>query len=304
VTFFEGFTLERIDIGEVTVRVRHGGEGPPLVLLHGHPRTHATWHAVAELLAPQHTVVCPDLRGYGRSTKPATREDHSQSSKRAMARDVEQLMRTLGHEHFGVVGHDRGSAVAYRLALDHPDAVTRLAVLDCIPISEHLARTDARFAHAWWHWFFFGQTDKPAERIITADPEAWYRITAEDMGPDAYEDLWHALRDPEVVHGMLEDYRAGLTVDRAADEDDRAVGKKITCPVLVGWSIHDDMEDLYGDLVAIWRVWADNVHGVAIPSGHHMAEEAPTELATALLQFFAGESAGAAAPRAAARTVS
>jgi haloacetate dehalogenase len=287
VGFFEGFTLERVEVGETTVRVRHGGDGPPLVLLHGHPRTHATWHRVAALLAPHHTVVCPDLRGYGETPLPTTREDHSQSSKRAMAADVLRLMRSLGHERFGVVGHDRGSAVAYRFALDHPDAVTRLAVLDCIPIGEHLARADARFATAWWHWFFFGQTEKPAERVINADPEAWYRVTPEHMGQDAYADLWAALRNPDVVHGMVEDYRAGLTVDREADDTDRERGTKIRCPVLVGWSTRDDMEELYGDVVAVWQPWADDVRGVAIESGHHMAEEAPSELAAALLAFFA-----------------
>jgi haloacetate dehalogenase len=283
---FADFTLERIDVGEVTLRVRHGGGGPPLVLLHGHPRTHVTWHQVASRLAPHHTVVCPDLRGYGRSTKPPTREDHSQSSKRAMANDVKELMRELGHDRFGVVGHDRGAAVAYRLALDHPDAVTKLAVLDCIPIGEHLARADARFAQAWWHWFFFGQTEKPAERVINADPEAWYRNTDVHMGPEAHEDLWAALRDPQVVHGMLEDYRAGLTVDREADDADRSRDRKIGCPVLVGWSTRDDMEDLYGDVLAVWQPWAGDLHGVAIESGHHMAEEAPDELAAALLAFF------------------
>ena len=285
--FFEGFTLDRVDVGDVTVRVRHGGAGSPIVLLHGHPRTHATWHRVAALLAPHHTVVCPDLRGYGQTTLPPTLADHSQSSKRAMASDVRKLMESLGHDRFAVVGHDRGSAVAYRLALDFPDAVTRVAVLDCIPIGEHLSRADARFAAAWWHWFYFGQTEKPAERVINADPEAWYRINVEHMGSEASEDLWAALRDPEVVHGMLEDYRAGLTVDREADDADRADGKTITCPVLVGWSTHDDMEALYGDLVAIWRPWAENVCGIAIESGHHMAEEAPAELAAALLGFFA-----------------
>jgi haloacetate dehalogenase len=175
VAFFAGFELEFVDVGEVTLRVRHGGVGPPLVLLHGHPRTHATWHMVAARLAPRFTVVCPDLRGYGQSTLPPTRPDHSQSSKRAMAADAVELMRRLGHDRFGVVGHDRGSSVAYRLALDHPDAVTKLAVLDGIPIGEHLARADARFALAWWHWFFFGQTAKPAERYISADPEAGTR---------------------------------------------------------------------------------------------------------------------------------
>ena len=286
-SFFAGFTLDRVDVGEVSVRVRHGGEGPPVVLLHGHPRTHATWHRVAALLAPRHTVVCPDLRGYGQTTMPPAADDHSQSSKRAMARDIKELMQSLGHDRFAVVGHDRGSAVAYRLALDHEEAVTKLAVFDCIPIGEHLARADARFAQAWWHWFFFGQTEKPAERVINADPGAWYQNNAEHMGPEAYEDLWAALRDPRVVHGMVEDYRAGLTVDREADDADRAAGKKITCPVLVGWSTHDDMEELYGDVVGIWRPWADDLSGVAIESGHHMAEEAPDELVAALLPFLA-----------------
>jgi haloacetate dehalogenase len=242
---------------------------------------------VAARLASHHLVVCPDLRGYGRSTMPPTREDHSQSSKRAMAEDVVRLMQELGHERFGVVGHDRGSAVAYRLALDHPEAVTKLTVLDCIPIGEHLARADARFAQAWWHWFFFGQTEKPAERVINADPDAWYRNSPEHMGAEAYEDLWQALRDPSVVHGMLEDYRAGLGVDRAADDADRAAGRKVACPVLVGWSTRDDMADLYGDVVAIWSSWADDVRGIAIDSGHHMAEEAPDALSAALLGFFA-----------------
>jgi haloacetate dehalogenase len=286
VTFFAGFELDQIEVGDVSLRVRHGGEGPPLVLLHGHPRTHATWHRVAALLASRFTVVCPDLRGYGGSTLPPTREDHAQSSKRAMARDVIDLMGAFGHERFGVVGHDRGSAVAYRLALDRPDLVSRLAVLDGIPIGEHLARADARFALAWWHWFFFGQLEKPAERVINADPDAWYANTAEHMGEDAHADLWAALRDPQVVHGMVEDYRAGLGVDRAADDEDRARGRKITCPMLVGWSTLDDMEALYGDVVAIWRDWATDVRGVAIHSGHHMAEEAPDELAGELLAFF------------------
>jgi haloacetate dehalogenase len=286
VGFFEGFEVEFVEVGEVTLRVRHGGEGPPLVLLHGHPRTHATWHMVAGLLAPHFTVVCPDLRGYGQSTVPPTRPDHSQSSKRAMAADVVELMRRLGHGKFGLVGHDRGSAVAYRLALDNPDAVTKLALLDCIPIGEHLARADARFALAWWHWFFFGQTEKPAERFINPDPEAWYMNTPEHMGPEAHEDLWQALRNPDVVHAMVEDYRAGVTLDREADDADRAAGRRITCPVLVEWSTRDDMEELYGDVVAIWRAWADDVRGIAIDSGHHVAEEAPDALVAALLDFF------------------
>ena len=168
---FEDFTLERIQLEEATLRVRHGGDGPPVLLLHGHPRTHTTWHAVAPLLARDHTVVCPDLRGYGQSSKPPTTDDHAPYSKRALAKDCAELMRVLGHERFAVAGHDRGVLVALRMALDHPEHVDKLVVMDGIPVSEHLARCDARFAASWWHWWFLGQTAKPAERVINADPD-------------------------------------------------------------------------------------------------------------------------------------
>src|ERR1700741_55680 len=172
---FDNFSLERVDAGEVTLRVRHGGRGPAGLLLHGHPRTHTTWHRVAPVLARRHTVVCPDLRGYGQSTKPPTTADHAPYSKRAMAADCVELMRTLGHERFAVVGHDRGSYVAFRLAMDHPEVAPALAVLDSVPIGEALARCDAKFAHDWYHWFFFAQPDLP-ERAIGRDPGEWYRI--------------------------------------------------------------------------------------------------------------------------------
>src|SRR5215210_3604859 len=171
--FFDGFALEHIDTGEATARFRVGGDGPPVVLLHGHPRTHTTWHRVAPLLAAGHTVVCPDLRGYGGSSTPPPGPDHAAYGKSAMASDVLALMRSLGHERFAVAGHDRGSYVALRLALEAPDAVTRLAVLDSVPIGEALARADARFATLWWHWFFLAQPERP-ERAILADPAAWY----------------------------------------------------------------------------------------------------------------------------------
>jgi haloacetate dehalogenase len=261
------------------LRVRHGGAGPPVVLLHGHPRTHATWHMVAARLAPRHTVVCPDLRGYGESSKP------QDMSKRAMARDVVALMRRLGHERFALAGHDRGCAVAYRAAVDHPDRVSALAVLDGIPIAEHLARCSAEFAQAWWHWWFFGQTEKPAERVINADPDAWYTSTAEHMGEEAFADYRRAIHDPDTVHAMLEDYRAGLRADREHDEADRRAGRTIGCPTLVLWSSRDDLEELHGDPREIWRAWATDVRGGPIDSGHHMAEEAPDALADALLEF-------------------
>ncbi|MEU1722136.1 alpha/beta fold hydrolase [Actinomadura sp. ATCC 39365] len=282
---FDDFTTGMIDVGETELFVRYGGSGTPVLLLHGHPRTHATWHRVAPLLAPHHTVVCPDLRGYGRSGKPPTTPDHAPYSKRAMARDMVALMRSLGHERFAVAGHDRGAYVAHRLAADHPDAVTRLVVMDGIPIGEALARADARFAASWWHWFFLGQLAKPAERVINADPDAWYKGSAEQMGQEAYEDYRRAIHDPDTVHAMCEDYRAGLTVDRAADDADRAASRRLTCPTLFLWTSKDDMEDLYGDPLAIWRTWADDVTGHPIDSGHHVAEEAPDELAASLLAF-------------------
>jgi len=280
--FFEGFTLEHIDTGEATLRVRHGGDGPPVVLLHGHPRTHATWHMVAAQLSGTFTVVCPDLRGYGESSKvePYT--------KRAMAGDVVRLMRALGHERFFLVGHDRGAYVATRLALEHPDVVERLVILEAMPGLERLERTDWRFAASWWHWWFFGQTEKPAERVINADPDAWYGATPDLMGDEAYADLQRALHDPAVVHAMVEDYRAGLREDREHDEADRAAEVKIECPLLVVSLLQDDPELDHGvDIAEIWSAWATDVRSAAIDCGHHVAEEKPDELAALLLDFLA-----------------
>lgn len=281
--FFDGFEMADVDGGAgATLRLRHGGSGPPVVLLHGHPRTHATWHVVAQHLASTHTVVCPDLRGYGASSKvrPYT--------KRAMAADVVGVMRGLGHERFAVVGHDRGGYVAFRLALDHPDAVARLVALESMPIIERLERADWRFARSWWHWWFFAQTDKPAEDVILRDPDAWYRVSPELMGDEAYGELRAALRDPEVIHGMLEDYRAGLGPDRDHDEADRDRGRRISCPMLVVSLLRDDPELDYGDLADIWRGWATDVRTAEIDCGHHVSEERPVELAELLLSFLAG----------------
>jgi haloacetate dehalogenase len=282
---FDGFTLERVDVGGLTLRVRHGGTGSAVVLLHGHPRTHTTWYAVAPRLAARHTVVCPDLRGYGESDKPPTTEDHAPYGKRAMAGDIVELMTKLGHERFAVVGHDRGAYVALRTALDHPDRVGRLAVLDAVPIGEALRRCDARFAQAWWHWFFFGQNAKPAERIISADPDAWYRARPEDLGEENFADYHRAIHNPATVHAMVEDYRAGLGIDRAHDDADRAAGRTVACPTLVLWATRDDLHELYDDVLAVWRPWAPDLRGGPIESGHHMAEDNPDELARKLTAF-------------------
>jgi haloacetate dehalogenase len=286
---FDGFRLERVDVGEAQLRVRHGGTGGAVLLVHGHPRTHATWHRVAPLLASDFTVVCPDLRGYGKSSKPPTTSDHAPYSKRAMAGDCVRLMEQLGHDRFAVVGHDRGCYVAFRLALDFPDLVNRLVVADGIPIADALARCDARFAAAWWHWFFLGNPAADAERVICMDPDAWYHVdrAKRHMDDEAFADYLEAVRDPETVHAMCEDYRAGLGIDRQHDEDSRRSGDQVQCPTLFLWSARDDMEDLYGDPLAIWERWSPDLRGQRIESGHHMAEEAPREVAQALRDFLA-----------------
>jgi haloacetate dehalogenase len=276
---FEGFALEQLEVGEALLRVRHGGSGPPVVLLHGHPRTHTTWHGVApRLVDAGFAVVCPDLPGYGRS------RGSGDQSKRAMARDVAALMNALGFDEYAVVGHDRGAYVAHRLALDH--GVTGLAVMDSVPVLEALERCDAHFAQSWWHWFFFAQTAKPAEDIISRDPLAWYDVDPAVMGAENHADWLQAVQDPEVVRAMVEDYRAGPRADRADDEADRSAGRKVACPTLVGWSVHDDMEELYGDPLAVWESWVSGpLQGARIDSGHHMAEEAPEQLAAELAEF-------------------
>ena len=284
---FDGFELQTVELtAEVRLRVRSGGQGPTVVLLHGHPRTHTTWYRVAPLLVEAgFTVVCPDLRGYGGSAAPSPLPDHAQASKRAMADDVLALLAHLGSEQFVVVGHDRGSYVAFRLAMDHPNTVSRLVVLDSVPIGEALARADARFAQEWWHWFFFAQPELP-ERAILTDPDAWYRTGAERqsaMGTENYADFQRAIHNPAVVRAMLEDYRAGLGVDRAHDDADRAAGRQLQCPTMVVWSTHDDMEQLYGNPLDVWRPWAPDLRGRPVESGHHIAEENPDDLVAALV---------------------
>ncbi|MET9511225.1 alpha/beta hydrolase [Streptomyces flavidovirens] len=283
---FEEFESKLVQVPDASIFVRHGGEGPPVLLLHGHPRTSATWHRVApQLVERGFTVVCPDLRGYGRSRGPAPTADHTAHSKRAVARDMLAVMRSLGHDRFLLAGHDRGAAVALRLVLDHPDAVSRVALIDCLPISEHLSRITAKFATRWWHWFFFAQPDIP-ERVINADPDSWYRGDPQSMGQENYDEWREVTRNPDVVRAMLEDYRAGLTVDKLHEEANRRAGERINCPALILWSLQDDLEELYGDPLKIWQHWATDVRGHGIDSGHHVAEQAPDALAASLGDFF------------------
>jgi haloacetate dehalogenase len=269
--------------------VRVGGDGPPLLLLHGYPETHLMWAGLAADLAQDFTVVAPDLRGYGDSSKPPTVPSHETYGKRAMAADGVGLMRQLGFDRFDVVGHDRGGRAAYRMALDSPDAVRRLTVMDVIPTGEVWARADARFALGYWHWGFLALAEPVPETIIAHDPEHFF-FDAEFGGiirsfdPDAVADYARCVRDPQVVHGICEDYRAGATCDRQLDDEDRAAGRTITSPLQVLWAGRGALAAWY-DPVDIWRAWADDVTGSAIDSGHFMVEERPAETLAALRAF-------------------
>src|SRR5712671_2082780 len=284
---FEGFKLERIDAGEATIRVRHGGSGPPLLLLHGHPQTHVMWHLVAPRLAREFTVVAMDLRGYGESSKPETTEDHEPYSKRAMGRDCLALMERLGFTRFDLAGHDRGGRVAYRLALDHPERIGKLAVLDILPTAEHFRRTDMKFALGYWHWFFLAQPYPLPEKLIGADP-GWFfghRPGRRPVfTPEAEDDYLRCYRNPETIHAACEDYRAAASYDFKLDEADRG-RKKISSPLLVLWAARGSLPAWY-DVLGVWRDWADDVRGRAIESRHFMAEEAPDETYAALHAFF------------------
>ncbi len=287
-TLFEGFELSMIDTGEAVLRVRHGGSGPPLLLLHGHPQTHVIWHKIAPRLARDFSVIAPDLRGYGESSKPPTTPDHVPYSKRVMALDLIELMRQLGFEQFFVAGHDRGGRVAYRMALDHPERVRKLAVLDILPTSEHFRRTNMDFALGYWHWFFLAQPDPLPENMIGANPDAYYFRGNHDLfDPEALADYLRACHDPATIHAMCEDYRAAATVDFQYDEADRGK-RKITCPLLALWGTKNSLDQWY-DVLAIWRDWADDVRGRSLDCGHYLAEEAPDETYEELHRFFSEE---------------
>ncbi len=280
---FDGFEVDDIDTGEAVIRVRRGGSGPPLLLLHGYPQTHAMWHLVAPRLARDFTVVATDLRGYGDSSKPTTAEDHEPYSKRAMARDQVAVMAQLGHERFAVAGHDRGARCAYRMALDHPERVERLAILDVIPTVDMYERTDMRMALGAWHWFFLAQPFDLPERLLAADPAGFYFGTRRDLvAPEALAEYERCLRDPRVIHALCEDYRAGATIDFELDKTDRGT-RRIDCPVLVLWGVNGPLGRL--DPLPIWETWATDVRGAALPCGHHLPEEAPDETYAALHEF-------------------
>jgi haloacetate dehalogenase len=290
---FDGFEAREFALGEATIFARVGGSGAPLLLLHGYPQSHLMWARVAEALSGRFTVVAADLRGYGASSAPPS-ELGKRYSKRVMAKDAIALMAALGHERFAVAGHDRGGRVAYRLALDHPDRVTKIAVLDIAPTAEMWAGMDAARAMAIYHWMFLAQPAPMPETLISAASDAYLDHTLASwtgdkslkcFAPEALEAYRAGLRDPARVHALCEDYRAGATIDRELDEADRAAGRRIAAPLLALWGAKGIPAKGENPL-DVWRRWAVHARGAAIESGHFLPEEAPEATAQALAEFF------------------
>jgi haloacetate dehalogenase len=293
---FDGFSAAQVDVGETTIFIRRKGSGAPLLLLHGFPQTHLMWHRVAPALAKDFTVICADLRGYGASGKPPSRLDRAPYAKGAMAHDMVRMMEAQGFSRFSVAGHDRGARVAYRMALDHADRLERLAVLDIVPTGEALARADARLALDYWPWSLLAQAEPLPERLILADPEIVVDDALGGWGSDracfpsqvraAYIE---ALRDPDTVHAICEEYRAAATIDLERDTEDRHAGRRIACPVLVLWSKGSGLDKWYEDAggpLGIWRAWAAAVTGRAVSGGHFFPEQNSAETIAELRTFF------------------
>jgi len=288
----DGFERKRIATSGTEIAAAVGGSGPPVLLLHGFPQTMAMWHAVAPALAERSTVVLADLRGYGDSSKPEGGPDHAGYSKRAMARDMAEVMDALGFTRFAVVGHDRGGRVAHRMALDHPDRVERAAVLDIVPTLTLFEATDQRFATVYYHWFFLIQPNGLPEAMIGRDPDdyllrkigGWGSAGGSFFAPDAVAEYLRCWRDPATVHAACEDYRAAATIDLVHDRADRDAGRRVACPLLVLWGAKAPMHAMH-DVLATWRAVADDVRGRPVAAGHYLAEEAPEETARELLAF-------------------
>jgi haloacetate dehalogenase len=289
---FPGFATHRIQTSQAEIRCVVGGDGPPLLMLHGYPQTHAMWHKVAPALAHRFSVVCADLRGYGDSSKPESDASHMPYSKRAMAADMVELMRDLGHARFFLAGHDRGGRVSHRLCVDHPDAVLRVAVLDISPTRTMFRKTDQAFATAYYHWFFLIQPFDYPEKLIGADAlyylhrklGSWGTGTAH-FDARAMAEYERCFRDPATIHASCEDYRAAASIDLAHDDADIAASRRVECPLLVLWGEKGVVHRLF-DPIADWRAVARDVRGQSLPCGHYLAEEQPDATREALERFF------------------
>ena len=290
----EGFERVRVETRDVEINAVRGGSGPPVLLLHGYPQTHTMWHLVAPRLVEDFTVVAADLRGYGDSSKPFGSEDHATYSKRAMAADGVQVMQSLGFESFAAVGHDRGGRVGHRMALDHPDRLTRLAVLDIVPTRHVYATVGKDLATAYYHWFFFIQPYDLPETLIGADPGYYLRkklggwgTSLDTFAPEALAEYERCF-DEATIHASCEDYRAAASIDLVHDAADRDEARKLTCPLLTLWGGLGVMERLY-DVQEVWRGYANDVRGKPIDAGHFLAEEKPEETARELARFLEEE---------------
>jgi haloacetate dehalogenase len=287
---FEGFTTSDIDAGGTTIHTVHGGSGPPLLLLHGYPQTHVIWHKMARTLAERFTVVATDLRGYGDSGKPPSDADHSAYSKRTTARDQVEVMAALGFETFLVAGHDRGGRVAHRMALDHPQRVTKLAVLDIVPTHKIFSTVTKEIATGYYHWFFLIQGGGLPETLIGHDPEYYLRTKVKQWGggmeaftEEALNEYVRCFSDPACIHASCEDYRAAASIDLKHDEAD--MDHKVRCPLLALWGEKGLMERHY-DVLATWRERAADVRGRKLRCGHYLPEEAPEDTLAELIGFF------------------
>jgi haloacetate dehalogenase len=284
---FEGFEQTTIKTTNATIHLVKGGRGAPVLLLHGYPQTHVMWHKLAPRLAEDFSLVIPDLRGYGDSSKPPDGENHLGYCKRATAQDQVDVMTQLGFKQFAVVGHDRGGRVGHRLALDHAERVTKLAVLDIVPTYTLYHNVNKEFATAYYHWFFLIQAAPFPETLISNDPEFYLnsllgRLKPKAITPEAFAEYLRCFRDPATVHTTCEDYRAAASIDLVHDEAD--MDRKIACPVLALWAEKGVMHRMY-DVVAAWRERAVNVSGKPLPSGHFLPEEAPEETLAELRAF-------------------
>jgi haloacetate dehalogenase len=293
---FEGFTATDIDTGGVRIHLRHGGSGPPLLLLHGNPLTHASWHKIAPRLAERFHVVAADLRGYGDSVGPEDGGDnHVNYSFRAMAQDQVEVMQRLGYREFFVAGHDRGARTVHRMALDHPERVKRAAVIDIVPSHHIWTHANRNWAMSSWHWLFMAQPYDLPERMMSSVPAEWYmqkKLSKPGIGlgffaPEAFAEYVRCFTW-KTIRGSCEDYRACATIDFDMDDGDFKADHKVRCPLLAVWGSRSHTGKVYGDLLPVWRRYAENVRGGPFACGHYVPEEAPDETLGWLVRHFAG----------------